>query len=241
MKKSYELKYHILEDTHWWFRGRRDIIFRLIEKADKNSKILEVGCSGGPLLKYLIDKGFNNVYGIDISKKAIVYCKKRRLNNVFAIDGTKTKFKDNYFDIIISSDLLEHIKNDYKALSEWNRILKQGGKLIIFVPAFSFLWSKHDEANYHHKRYSKLELIKLIKNANFQIEKSSYWNFILFFLSSILKIIQRIKNKKSDHLFEVNPILNNILILILKLENQIIKKFNLPFGISVFVIVKKIK
>ena len=109
MKKLYEIKYHLLEEKHWWFKGRRDIIFRLIKNLNKKSKILEIGCSGGPLLKFLNKHGFNNTFGIDISKDAILYCKKKGLENVFFMDGTKTKFKNNFFDLIISSDSLEHI------------------------------------------------------------------------------------------------------------------------------------
>ena len=129
MKKSYESKYHNLEMVYWWFEGRRDIIFKLLHLENKNSKILEVGCSGGPLLNYLKQKNFNNLYGMDISLDAVNLCKKRGIKNVLVGDGSKTGFKDNSFDIIIASDILEHIKNDSLALLEWNRILKNKGKL----------------------------------------------------------------------------------------------------------------
>lgn len=243
MDELYELKYHSLEEKHWWFESRRDIIFKLIQKMDKNSKILEIGCSGGPLIKFLKQNGFNNIYGIDKSKKAIELCKSNGLKNIFLMDGLKTRFNNEEFDIIIASDILEHIKEDNLALLEWNRILKKGGRLILFVPAFNFLWSEHDEVNKHYKRYSKSMLITLFKKSNFRIEKISYWNFILFFPASLFRIFQHIflKNKiqKKDQLYKLNNIINKSLIFLLKLENLFLKKLNFPIGVSVFALVTK--
>ena len=96
--------------------------------------------------------------------------------------------------------------------------------------------------NYHYRRYSKKRLIDLISKANFKIEKSSYWNFILFLPTALIKIINHYLSKgknKSDQLFEVNPMLNKFLTLVLKLENLLIEKINLPIGISVFVVARK--
>lgn len=227
MEKSYELKYHKLEKEHWWFKSRRNIIIKLIQ--DKNPKILEVGCSSGALIKDLNNEGFKNVQGIDKSREAIKQCKKL---NVQIMDGEKTKFKENSFDILIASDILEHIKNNNQALKEWNRILKENGKIILFVPALQFLWGKHDEINQHYKRYSKKELKELMKNSNFTIERVSYWNLISFMPKIIMK------NK--DQLNEINPAINNMLINLMKLENYLLTKINLPIGTSIFVIAKKI-
>jgi SAM-dependent methyltransferase len=156
------------------------------------------------------------------------------------MDGIKTNFNDKEFDIVIASDILEHIKNDNIALKEWNRILKKNGKLIIFVPAFNFLWSGQDNVSNHYRRYSKSMLIKIIKKANFRIIRDSYWNFILFFPSLIFRLSIRIflnkKNQKKDQFWALNPLLNNFLIYMLKFENLILKKLKFPVGISIFVV-----
>jgi len=244
MDKSYENKYHSLEETHWWFESRRDVIFNLIRLENKKSKILEIGCSGGPLLNFLKGKGFENVYGVDISKEAIGICKQKGLKNIFVMDGSNTKFKDQEFDIIIASDVLEHILDDQKAVKEWHRILKVDGKVIVFVPAFNFLQSSHDLINHHHRRYTKDQLIRIIKKSNFEITKSSYWNFVLFFPALFFRLFQnffkRDDSVNKDHLFILNPLLNYILILLLKFENIILNFLKYPFGVSVFVVGKKI-
>lgn len=245
MDALYEEKYHkIEEEEYWWFISRRDMILRLIRKMNlnKNAKILEIGCSGGPLIKLLNKEGFLNITGIDVSESGINLCKKRGIDNVKVMDGTKTFFDDNEFDLVIASDVLEHIKEDNDALSDWYRILKPNGKLIVFVPAFNFLWTVHDEINHHYRRYSRNELKKKVIENNFKLKKSSYWNFFIFLPVSLLRLFQNLqkrKNKKEDQLYEVNSIVNKILIGLLKIENIFLSFFNFPFGVSVFVVCEK--
>ena len=128
MEPIFESKYHLLEKNHWWFVSRRDIIFTLLEqlKVGKEKKILDIGCSGGILIESLRDQGYINIHGIDISEKAIDVCKTRGINTVLVSPGEATNFSDNEFDVIIASDILEHIEDDNKALNEWYRILKPG-------------------------------------------------------------------------------------------------------------------
>ena len=245
MDKSYESKYHQLEESNWWFVARRDIIYRLIKSFNPkdNIDILDVGCSGGNLIEFLKNKGFHNLSGIDISADAIKICQQKDLSNVFVADGIKTPFPENKFDIIIASDILEHIKDDGVALKEWKRILKKDGKMIIFVPAFGFLWSDHDKANQHYRRYTKNSLSELAKKSGCRTERISYWNFLLFLPTFIVRIVQRLfttKSKNSDQLYSLNSLINKMLIILVKLENYLLaKKINLPWGVSVFAIIKK--
>ena len=241
MLKNYEDKYHIIEKSNWWFKARRDLIINLI-KGNSNNKILDVGCSGGLLLLKLKSIDYNNIYGLDISNDAINICKNSGLKNVFVRDGLVTKFKDEEFDFVIASDILEHIRQDSLAIKEWTRILKKSGRLIIFVPAFQSLWSDHDELNYHVRRYNKNLLLNLAKNNNLAIERLSFWNFSLFIPSIINKLAKRfIKSRnKMDDFYKVNNTFNNILYNILRLENKLIHTgINMPIGVSLFVILRK--
>lgn len=243
MEESYTTKYHILEESHWWFLARRDIIFKLIKDYHKDSHILEIGCSGGPLIKFLQRQGFENVKGIDINKRAIEICKQKGINNVEVADGLETGLGDQQFDIVIASDVLEHIQDENKALFEWYRILKQGGQLIIFVPAFKFLWSHHDELNRHYKRYSKSGLVKALIKNGFIVERASFWNFSLFLPASLVRLSQRIfgnGKSASGQLNKITPFMNKILEKILKFENKLLSGgIDLAIGISVFAIARK--
>lgn len=247
MDKEYELKYHKLEKDYWWFRARRDIIFKLLLQLKVNyySKIMDLGCAGGHLIYFLEKKGFRNISGIDISKEAIKKCRENSLRKTFVRNCVDTKFKDEEFDVLIASDILEHIKADSNALREWNRILKKDGILIIFVPAFGFLWSKHDDVNCHYRRYSLKKLVDDLKENKFDISKASYWNFSLFVPIAFIRIFQNFTSKTSkdsgNQLFKISNKINNAFLYLLKFENRLLEKSLIyPFGVSVFAVGKKV-
>ena len=174
MEKDFEKKYHDVETDHWWFKSRRKYLLDLLKDIPKNSKILDIGCSSGIFLKDLEKLGFNpeNLFGIDISEKAIANCKANGIKNSFVMDAQNIKLSET-FDIIIASDCLEHLQDDKKALKNWKNILKIGGQMYVFVPAFMSLWSYHDEVNMHYRRYTGAELKSKLAAENLEILKAS--------------------------------------------------------------------
>jgi SAM-dependent methyltransferase len=245
MKQDFEYIYHSLEEKHWWFVGRREMILKLVNKFSsdrKDIKILEVGCSGGLLLKSLVSQGYGYICGIDLSREAIRLCKERGLRNVFLMDGVKLRFNKEEFDVIIASDVLEHIKDDQKAVKGWKRILKQRGIIICFVPALRILWSKHDEDNKHYQRYTKRDLECLFRENGYKIIRSSYWNIALFFPILFYRFLMGSLLSKSSacQLRDGNYLMNILLIQLLRIENALLSiGMNYPIGVSVFVIAKK--
>ncbi|MEW6001035.1 MAG: class I SAM-dependent methyltransferase [Nitrospirota bacterium] len=245
MEKSYAEKYHQLEEIYWWFHARRDMIYKLIKDYGRDVRILEVGCSGGALLKFLKKQGFKKLYGIDIDKDAIEICRQKDISDVSVADAEKTAFKDQKFDLIIASDILEHIREEDRALLEWNRILKPGGRLFIFVPAFKFLWSQHDKVNRHYRRYSKAGLIEILEKNGFRIEKVSYWNFSLFLPATLIRLTKKLFARNGtgsgDQLYGTPGFINKTLEYVLGLENRLLSGgINLPVGISLFAVARKL-
>lgn len=244
MKNDYEEKYHYVETCNFWFVARRQIIVSIINKfnCSKDVSILDVGCSGGILLDKLIKSGYINTYGIDISKKAISKCRENGHFNVSLQNAITTNFEDKKFDLIIVSDVLEHIEEENSAMQEWNRILKPDGKIIIFVPAFMFLWSNHDVQNQHKRRYTKKAVMSIIKLNKFEIDKISYWNISLFIPVLLVRWFQKIiinKNQKVGDLKVLNPLINKALIFLFSIENLLLNVISYPFGVSVYCIAKK--
>ncbi len=237
MEKAYESKYHILEKTYWWFIARRDMLLRLASSAKQQAKILDIGCASGQMMQLLNANGFSNLTGIDISEEAIQACNRQGIKNVSVMDAKKLAFQDSTFDTILASDVLEHIQDDAAALRDWNRVLMRGGRLIIFVPAFNFLWSKHDETNHHYRRYSKLELLHQLQQAGFSVERISYWNFSTFFPIYLARYLR--KHSDGGELNKINPIINKLLTGILKFENALLSFTDFPVGVSLFAICKK--
>jgi SAM-dependent methyltransferase len=247
MQNDFERKYHLLEEKHWWFVGRREIILRLIKNnfpRRQDIKILEIGCSGGPLLNVLLSQGYSHIVGIDNSKEAIALCKERGFQNVFLMDGVKPHFDSEQFDVIIASDVLEHIQDDKRAVKGWQRIVKRGGIIICFVPALRILWSKHDEDNKHYKRYTKKTLEYLFRGKDYTIIRSSYWNVVLFLPILFYRFLMKTLLSKSStsQLRDGNNFTNILLIQLLRIENSLLSiGINYPIGVSVFVVAQKQK
>src|SRR5690349_12922370 len=149
MEKDYENRYNQLSEVHCWFVARRKLILDLMKEYNVSTEqsILEIGCGWGELINELNAKGFSHTSGFDISDEAVAHCQSRGLRNIVKMDVTKMKYEDNSFDLIIASDVLEHVENEQQALKEIHRILKEDGLFIIMVPALNLLWGEHDIVN----------------------------------------------------------------------------------------------
>ena len=243
MKEAYENIYHQIEKNHFWFKARRKFILQLIEGSSKDLSILDIGCSSGVLLNNLIDIGFevNNMYGIDISAKAVQNCKENGIQNAFIMDAQHIDL-NRKFDIIIASDCLEHVQDDEKALQNWHDLLNPEGQLFVFVPAFTILWGEHDVVNLHFRRYTKNTLRTKLDLTGYEMILSGYWNFFLFIPVLLIRLLSRIKasNKQSStgDLADLS-VFNGPLFQLLRMENKILRHINFPFGVSAFCVVKK--
>lgn len=236
--KEYQRMYEF-EDEYWWFVGRKNNIDKYINSINitKESSILDAGCGTGINMIHL-SKYSNDIIGIDTSDEAIYFCMQRGLENVIKRDVEDLNLKHNSFDLITALDILEHI-DDTKALSEFYKVLKPKGYLIINVPAFNFLWSKHDEALHHKRRYTKSYLKKKLMSEGFTIENISYWNTFLFLPMMLFRFFRKYFSNSSETDLKVLPkVINKCLIIILKIESTLIGKINLPFGVSLLCLAK---
>jgi len=243
MEVEYEKRYHEVEIENWWFVSRRRYLLDLLKNAPKDSKILDIGCSSGIFLKDLERLGFKmeNLFGIDISEKAIINCKNNGIQNAFVMDAQKISLPEK-FDFIIASDCLEHLQDDTQAIKNWYELLKTGGLIYVFVPAFQSLWSTHDEVNMHFRRYSNEELKDKLVSQKLAILKSSYWNFFLFIPLYLFRKLDAVmsRNKKKEGQIIDGKMANVVLLQLLLFENLLLKYINFPFGVSTFCIAKKV-
>ena len=250
MDLTYEAKYHQLEEQHWWFAGRRDAVYDLIQRIQlpATAAILEIGCSGGPLMQRLRAAGYIDLTGIDVSAPAIELAQARGVPNVSVMDGAALEFADTRFDLVIASDVLEHIENEAKALSEWTRVLKPGGQLLVFVPAHSYLWSEHDVVNHHFRRYSRAGLVAALIRAGLRPSRSSFWNAAMYFPTAALRLGRRLvsgpvssekKPGATGDLHHFAGPANAALLGWVKAENRLLRHVDLPLGVSVFALAQK--
>ncbi len=234
-----------VEATHWWYLARRKIIFDWVERTMttyKNPQILDIGCGTGFNIVYLNQLGYNKVVGLDFSPDALEYCRSRQLNVLICGNAENLPISQRCYDLILVLDIIEHLKDDRRALSEIFRALKPDGTLIIFVPAFQFLWSFQDEISHHQRRYNAMELKEKILHAGFKLMKLSYVNSILFPVVWLGRVILRVFPKYFNITSEsqMNPSwMNGILYRIFLTELPLLRFMNFPFGVSILCVCKK--
>jgi SAM-dependent methyltransferase len=143
-----------LEDRHWWFRSRRRVVQALLERAELGAspRILDAGCgTGRNLVEYAT---LGEVEGVDFSADAVEFCRLRGLNGVRQAALEALPFESDRFDLIVATDVVEHLDDDRLALAELRRVAAPGGRLVLTVPAYTWLWSQHDESLHHKRRYT---------------------------------------------------------------------------------------
>lgn len=233
-----------VEGKHWWFVGRRAILESflqgIIEKSkieNRKSKILDVGCGTGANLEMLAN--FGESEGVDVSDDALEFC---RLKNLKATKGLAEKlpFADESFDVVTALDVVEHLDDDIAGLKEMHRVLKTGGKTLIFVPAFMWLWGVQDDISNHRIRYTKAQIVERLEKAGFEIERATYANWTFFAPILAGRTIMKITGIKPESENNVNvSALNGIFGKIFSAERLWLKNFNFPFGVSIVIVAKK--
>lgn len=232
-----------LESDYWWFVARRKLLTEVLERTIEKSTdttLLDVGCGTG--LNCILLSKFGKAFGVDSSAVALNLARSRGIANLTISKAEKLNFVDETFDVITAMDVLEHTDDDRVVLAEMQRVTKAGGTVVITVPAYGFLWSEHDEALHHRRRYTAHELRNKLTNAGFVVDRSTYFISLLFFPIFFMRIAQNLTKKslvaKTSHVI-LPKWLNSMLIALLDLERFYLRWSNLPFGVTVLVTARK--
>ena len=238
--------FYNLEEKHWWFLGRRRIVFSLLKQylPNKNQlRILDVGCGAGATLKEL--QKYGHATGVDVSEEAVKFCKLRGCQDVHKINKQGLFFEDGMFDVVTALDVIEHISDDCATLSEYYRVTKEEGILVVTVPAYNFLWGAHDELNDHKRRYTAKELKNKVEKAGFSVKKLTYFNTFLFPFVLLIRMGQRVtkiingRYKPASDLKLYHSDINDLLKTVFFFENRLLKEYNFLYGVSLLCVAKK--
>lgn len=243
MDKSLYSEMASLETRHWWFLGRRIIIFDVIKRfcGSPSGKALDVGLGTGINGEFLSKAGYL-VDGVEDSDEAMRFVEK----NYPSLSVLKTSFpsssiRSESYKLVTMLDVIEHIEDDMSALKAAHRALVPGGHVVVTTPAFSFLWTKHDELAHHKRRYRKKDLKRKLEEAGFETIFISYFNFFLFPAISAFRILGKLISKEgitSD--FSSTPnFLNLPFTKLFSSERFLMRYFSLPFGVSIIAVGKK--
>lgn len=245
MNNSLLQEMYEMESDYWWHKGKRLHVFSIMKKFGRRKpKVLDVGCGTGYLLKEL--SRYSQAYGLDKSKRSLSFCSKRGLKKIYNIDIERDTFPNVKFDIITALDVIEHIKDDKKAMINISKSLKKGGVVIVTTPAFEKLWSYWDVEVGHYRRYSTKEIKKLFRESGFTIAYMRFTNISIFVPALMIRMIKEKFNphnskQHSSDFIKVPNFINALLYLILKIEMYISSLIFIPFGLSLIIVGKKSK
>lgn len=244
MRASELAKMYELEDSYWWFVARRELVRDWVARygpTRADLRILDVGCGTGATLSVLEELG--EAIGIDSSEEALGFCKNRGHRRLILARAEDLPTAAASVDVITALDLLEHIEDDAKAVRQLAEALRPGGLLLVTVPAYRSLWSEHDEALDHVRRYEAARLRELLLEAGLQIERFTYLITALLLPIAVLRLLQRMAPKKEPRpqtAFIIPPkFVNRLLIALLRLESFWLKRYDLPAGVSLVAAARK--
>ena len=233
-----------VDEHHWWYRGRRRVIRAELDllPLPADARILDAGCGSGRTLVELAGYG-GEVSGIELNDDAAELARRRGLGDVHVGRLEELPWDDGAFDLITCLDVIEHVPDDVTALVELRRVARPGGWLLVTVPAYQALWSRHDEANHHFRRYSRSMLRGAARSAGWQIERVSSFNSLLLAPAAAVRLAQRRMGARNGHSndLDLGPAwLNDVLERPLALEaSWLARGRTLPLGLSLLAVLRR--
>lgn len=237
MQHDFYAEYSQIEDTHWWFRGRREIFTRLLQPfAGMSLSILDIGFGTGAMLRFLTPYG--RVIGMDMSVDAIRFARTRCDVPMLLGDITRVPLESGAVDLVTAFDIIEHVPDDGAAFAELARVCRPGGHMLVTVPAFQFLWGNQDVVSHHQRRYTLGQLEGHVRAAGFVPRRLSYFNALLFPAVAAVRVARRLRGEprdevKSDFTMTKPGFLNDTLARVFAAEGRWLARWQLPVGVSV--------
>jgi SAM-dependent methyltransferase len=213
-----------LEDRHWWYAGRREVLLDRVAGVTPGT-LLDVGCGSAGNTAAMARAGWQ-VTGLEHSPAAAGLAASRGVPVVRG-DATRLPFADASFDLVMSTDVWEHVEDDLAVAQEAYRVCRPGGRLLVAVPSGMDLWSGHDVALGHVRRYEREQLLALITGVGFEVHDVMGWNVLL---RPVARARRRRQTGSESEMEQVAAPVNTALRTIVRLESRLpVKRFR---GIS---------
>jgi SAM-dependent methyltransferase len=223
-----------LDQTHWWYVARRNILSDLIAREinpPRDAHILEIGCGTGHNFPVLTR--FGTVDGLEIDDSARAIASERLGRAVGAARLPELPgIADASYDLIALLDVLEHIQGDLAALTSIKTKLRPGGHILVTVPANEWMWSAHDTVHHHYRRYNRSTLGGVIAAAGLRVQMMSHFNSLLFPLAAAVRIAGKVTGREEADDAQPAAPLNALFKGLFGLERHLVGRVPMPFGVS---------
>ena len=228
-----------IEERLWWYRGRRDVCFGLLDRLlpeSQGCEILDVGCGTGYNLKLL--ERYGRSHGVDVSEEALRLCELRGVERVTLHDAEEIPFDDETFDLVTAFDVIEHVEDDRAALLEFRRLLKSQGRMLIYTPALPWMYNEHDRKVHHKRRYTLGELREKLETAGFEIVHISYVNLFILPIVLLARAFYVVTGKEHPEMNIPPEPFNWVFSKLCWFESLLVRYFTLPYGMSLVALVR---
>lgn len=235
-----------LEDHHWWFQGRIDLMRRMVvlhcpRVPGRIPRLLDIGCGTGLFVQ---EQSQDKIaFGLDFSMEALEFTRTRHVSDLVCADSQMMPFESESFDIVTAFDLIEHVERDDTLIAEAYRVLRPGGVVLIAVPAHPFLQGGHDDALHHKRRYGWKQFDQLF-DPSLWVRRRMTWTFASIYpIAVVVRSIRNLLPASDSPTADTNLTpawLNRALLQWHRLENSWAATRDLPFGLSILTVREKI-
>jgi SAM-dependent methyltransferase len=233
----------VLQQDHWWFAARREILAGEIARLPlpRPARILEAGCGPGGNLAML--QGFGEVAAIEPDEASRAYA--AEMSGADVRHGLLPQAIPDFgapFDLVAAFDVIEHVDDDAGAVAALGGLLRPGGFFVATVPAYAWMWSGHDAAHHHKRRYARPAFRRLFENAGLKVRRASHFNSLLFPPIAAVRLAHSVGRKVAsaggDEAMPPRP-LNGVLKTVFGMERALLRAGDLPFGVSILLVAER--
>ena len=243
---EYQIMFEV-EDAHWWYRGLRGVLelfWHRYVRGDLDREralaVLDVGCGTGAVLKWL--SGHAEPCGVDFSMDAVRFCRGRGQERCAVGSAMALPCARGAFDVVVSLDVLYHrsIPDKLAPLREMRAVLKEGGLLFLNLPAYQWLLSSHDAVVHTDRRFTRSEVVQMLRACGFEPLAVTHWNTLLFPIILVVRLWRKlVPPRQSDLAGGTSRVPNAVLSKVLGLERALMRLVRLPFGLSIFAVARR--
>lgn len=232
MNPEYAAAYRTLYRQHWWWRARETILLREIERHRPPggwTSLLDVGCGDALFFEPLAR--FGEVWGVESDDSLVSHDNPHR-DHIYVGPFDASYDPDLRFGLVLMLDVLEHLRDPVKALEHVRRLLRPAGRVLITVPAFRMLWTRHDDLNRHFVRYDRCSLAAVLEPAGLRMISNRYCFHWLFPAKLAVRAVERLRGGNGTPAKVPAPWLNRFLLGFTRVEQEVLGPLDLPFGSS---------